>query len=173
MRQGMIHIYCGDGKGKTTASIGLSVRMAGNGGRVLFVQFFKNGDSSEIAVLRSISGIQTMHAKEDYGRFAGMDKEMRSHAAAAYGALLQEAIAQAGEVDLLVLDESISAYNHAMIPQAELLDFLRHKPGGLEVVLTGRNPAPALVALADYVSEVKKIKHPYDEGALARPGIEF
>ena len=82
------------------------------------------------------------------------------------------AAARNGEVDLLILDEAIAAYNLKLVDSKLLLEFLNTKPEALEVVLTGRDPAPELVELADYVSEVKKIKHPFDRGVKARKGIE-
>ena len=170
---GLIHIYCGDGKGKTTAAVGLCVRAAGSGMRVLFTQFFKDGSSGEVRVLREIPGVSTLHAQENYGRAAGMNEADRAAAARTYTALLHTALDRAGGVDLLVLDEAISTYNHAMLDRGELLDFLRHKPESLEVVLTGRNPPGELVELGDYVAQVTKIKHPFDEGVLAREGIEY
>ena len=75
--------------------------------------------------------------------------------------------------DVLVVYEFISAYNYGLIPQEEALCFLKEKPEGLEVVLTGRNPDPRLVELADYVSEIRKIRHPFDRGVQARKGIEY
>lgn len=171
---GLIHIYCGDGKGKTTASVGLAVRAAGAGQRVLFVQFFKNGSSSEIQALEGLDGVQTLFCETRFGFYKYMDEQTRERARCAYSALLKTAIAQAdGSLQLLVLDEVISACNHGMVPEETLLDFLQNKPEQLEVVLTGRNPPAALLDAADYVTEMRKIKHPYDRGIQARRGIEF
>lgn len=170
---GLIHIYCGDGKGKTTASVGLAVRAAGSGKKVLFTQFFKNGSSSEIAVLKSIPGI-TVHVNEKYfGLYIRMTDEEKEEARTAYTKLLQEVLAMAMDYDLLILDEAVSSCNHGTIPEDKVVDFLRRKPDNLEVVLTGRKPSERLVELADYVTEMKKIKHPMDDGIIARKGIEF
>ena len=171
---GLIHLYCGDGKGKTTAAAGLALRAAGAGRRVLFVQFFKNGDSSELVPLRALANVAVSVSDRRHGFFKHMDTAEQEAAASDYSALLTDALRAAREgVELLVLDEAVSACNHGMISETQLLRFLREKPEGLEVVLTGRNPSPALLSAADYVTEMKKIKHPYDRGIPARKGIEF
>ena len=172
--KGLIHLYCGDGKGKTTAATGLALRAAGAGRRVLFVQFFKDGSSSEVKALRSVPGVAVRICPVQHGFFRDMDDETRRRAVADFTALFEAAAAEAAEnADLLVLDEAVSACNHGMIPKDALLRFLREKPEGLEVVLTGRDPAPELLELADYVTEMRKIRHPYDRGIRARKGVEF
>lgn len=170
---GLVHIYCGDGKGKTTASMGLALRMAGFGRKVLISQFFKNGSSSELKPLRELENVTMMHCKTVPGRFVNLTAEQRMQAKTDYSNLLVSVLEKAPEYDLLVLDEVISTYNHEAIDRNTLVDFLRNKPEHLEVVLTGRNPAPELLELADYVTEMKKIKHPFDKGIMARKGIEF
>lgn len=171
---GLIHIYCGDGKGKTTAAVGLSVRAAGAGKRVLFAQFFKNGSSSEIRVLEQLPKVETDICRTHYGFYKRMNAEERGRAQRDYTALLEDALEKARDgVDLLVLDEVVSACNHQMVPEERLAAFLKQKPEELEVVLTGRGPSGALLELADYVTEMRKEKHPYDRGIQARRGIEF
>lgn len=170
---GLIHIYCGDGKGKTTAAIGLAIRAAGAGKRVVFAQFFKDGSSSEISVLKAVGNIQAVHCNTVRGFWKRMDDVQKAKASKDYTSFLAEIIVLAKDADLLVLDEIISACNHGAVTEAAVLDFLRDKPNGLEVVLTGRNPSKALLELADYVSEIRKVKHPYDCGIAAREGIEF
>ena len=170
---GLIHLYCGDGKGKTTAAVGLAVRAAGAGMRVVFTQFFKDGSSSEIAVLRQLEPIRTMHAQTVPGFFRHMSDEQKQQATRDYSALLEDALREARPADLLILDEVISACNYSVVSEARLADFLRSKPEQLEVVLTGRNPSPLLQELADYVTEMRKQKHPFDQGIRARRGIEF
>lgn len=169
----MIHIYCGDGKGKTTAAVGLAVRMAGFGGKVLFGQFFKDGSSSEIAMLKLLPNITVRHCKTIPGRYIRLSPEQREQVRSDYTAYLRELLDMAEDFDLLVLDEVISACNHGTVPEEMLLAFLSKVPESPEVVLTGRNPSGALTALADYVTEMKKQKHPFDRGIPAREGIEF
>ncbi|MGN1410186.1 MAG: cob(I)yrinic acid a,c-diamide adenosyltransferase [Eubacteriales bacterium] len=169
----MIHIYCGDGKGKTTAACGLAVRAAGSGMKVLFVQFFKNGDSSEIRAMAKLENIDTCHPTLHYGRFKTMNDGQRAQIKDNYNEIMDSIIAQSTNYDLIVLDEAVSAYMYEAIEHEKLLDFLRREGGRREIVLTGRNPAPELIEEADYVTEMKKIKHPFDCGIAARLGIEY
>lgn len=172
--KGLVHIYCGDGKGKTTAAVGLAVRAAGAGRRVIFAQFFKNGSSSEVQMLRLLPGVETMHCKTVSGFYSQMSEAEREQARRDYSRLLGDALAAAREgAGLLILDEAISSCNYGTICEETLAAFLETRPAGLEVVLTGRAPSERLIALADYVTEMRKLKHPYDNGVLARRGIEF
>lgn len=172
--KGCLHIYCGDGKGKTTASVGLSVRAAGNGMKVLFCQCMKDGTSSEVEMLQKL-GITYRCCAERFGFFWTMTEEKKKAAAKAYTRLFQEVTEKAvkEEYDLLVIDEFMSAYNHGLIDQKTALDFLLNRPEKLEMVLTGRDPGEELLRLADYVTEMRKVKHPFDEGIPARKGIEL
>jgi len=173
-KAGLIHLYCGDGKGKTTAAAGLAARASGAGRRVIFAQFFKDGSSSEIKSLRQLETVCTMHCKTVPGRYSRMDEAGRAQARTDYRRFFLDVAGAAWEgAELLVLDEVVSACNHGILQEDALVDFLREKPAALEVVLTGRDPSPALVELADYVTEMRKIKHPYDRGVHARRGIEF
>ena len=171
---GCIHIYCGDGKGKTTAAVGLTVRAAGAGNRAAFVQFFKDGSSSEIGLLRQLPGVEVLVCPRKFGFYKYMKEPERVEAREAYTALLELALRRAEEgLELLVLDEAVSACNHGVIPEETILSFLAKRPESLEVVLTGRNPSEALLAAADYVTEMKKLRHPFDRGIPARKGVEF
>lgn len=173
--KGCIHIYTGDGKGKTSAATGLAVRFAGTGGRVLFAQFLKDGTSGELACLRKTDGIDVDVCEECFGFSFAMNDETREQAKKTYTDYLSRILAKAenGSYGMLVLDEIIATYNQSFIDRSVLLGFLRHKPEELEVVLTGRDPAEELIGLADYVSEIRKIRHPYDKGISARKGIEY
>ena len=170
---GLIHLYCGEGKGKTTAAVGLAVRASGAGKQVFFTQFFKDGSSSEVKRLRELPGVKTMHAQTVKGFYRSMTPEQRAKAREDYTALFRQVTAASEKADLLILDEIVSACNRGVVPEALVTDFLRSKPSGLEVVLTGRNPAPALLELADYITEMRKQRHPFDRGIPARKGIEF
>lgn len=170
---GLIHLYCGDGKGKTTAAVGLAVRASGAGKQVIFTQFFKDGASSEVTVLSSLPGVRTMHTQTVKGFYRFMTPEQRAKAREDYTELFRAVTAAARNADLLVLDEIVSACNRGVVPEALVTDFLRNKPQSLEVVMTGRKPSPVLTELADYVTEMRKLRHPYDRGVAARKGIEF
>ena len=169
----MIHLYHGDGKGKTTAAVGLAVRAAGSGKKVLFVQFFKNGSSSEIEVLRSVPGVDVLIPEVWYGRYRKMTEQQRDETRECYLEVMKEVAAIADGYDLIVLDEAVSTYNYGMLDREGFLDMLRGWKDTREAVLTGRNPAPELKEIADYVTEMKKEKHPFDLGVMARRGIEF
>ncbi len=183
---GLIHIYTGDGKGKSTAAAGLAVRCAGSGGRVLYTQFLKDGTSGELKELKKIDNIDLLLCDKCFGFTFLMDEQTKNGASAYYEqhfshvirTVLNAAAAknEAGEYagyQMLVLDEAIGAVGTGMLKEAALVDFLKNKPEELEVVLTGRDPSEQLIRLADYVSEIKKIKHPYDRGIGSRMGIEL
>ena len=140
---------------------------------MVFTQFFKDGSSSEISLLRQIPGISVLHTKTVGGFWKRMTAEQQAQASRDYTELFHIACERAKNMDLLVLDEVISACNHGAVPEEALLEFLQNKPENLEVVLTGQNPSEALLAQADYVTEMKKVKHPFDRGVLARKGIEY
>lgn len=170
----MIHLYHGDGKGKTTAALGLVIRALGSGFRVVFVQFLKNQATGELAVLSGLKGVTVLRGKEGSGFSFSMTEEEKQKTKERHTENLKAAIelAASGNCDMLVLDEAASAYARDLIDRTLLEDFVRNKPEHLELVLTGRNPAEWMIDLADYVSEIKKIKHPYDRGIPARTGIE-
>ena len=170
---GLVHIYCGDGKGKTTACVGLAVRAAGAGKKVVFTQFFKDGSSSEVKILTQIPNIRTIHCKFYHGLYFRMDDAQKAKASEDYTKLFRDAVEAARDADLLVMDELVSTCNHGTVSEAEVIEFLRNKPEKLEVVMTGRDPSQALRDCADYITEMRKIKHPFDQGIPARKGIEF
>lgn len=171
---GLIHIYCGDGKGKTTAAVGLAVRCAGRGNRVLLVQFLKSRDSGELYSLAKLPDIEVMRGKESKKFTFQMNEEEKHALLIEHNKMFEQVLAKIknGGYSLLILDEVIGALNAKVFEMPKLIEFLRHKPENLEVVLTGRNPAPELVEIADYVSEMRKVKHPMDKGIMAREGIE-
>lgn len=171
---GLIHIYCGDGKGKTTAAVGLAVRCAGRGNKVLLVQFLKSRDSGELYSLAKLPDIEVMRGKESKKFTFQMNEEEKHALLIEHKKMFEQVLAKIknGGYSLLILDEVIGALNAKVFEMPKLIEFLRHKPENLEVVLTGRNPAPELVEIADYVSEMRKVKHPMDKGIMAREGIE-
>jgi len=172
-RMGLIHIYCGDGKGKTSAAAGLMVRAAGRGYKIVAARFLKTENSGEVGILRQIPGITLLPCERTFGFVSSMDRETRKEAAAYYTELFERAAALSAGADMAVFDEIMAAVNYGMVPEERVLRFLREKPERLEVVLTGRDPSEAFLSVADYVSEIKKVKHPYDRGILARKGIEY
>ncbi len=169
----MIHLYCGDGKGKTTAAVGLAVRAAGAGMRVRFVQFFKSGRSSEMNVLSALPNVDLLFPEVHYGRFRSLTEEQKAAVSAHYAAMLADIREHAADYGLIVLDESVSACRHGMISREALLAFLAEEGQHREIVLTGREPPEELVGAADYVTEMRKIRHPFEKGIRARKGVEF
>ena len=190
---GLVHIYCGDGKGKTTAAVGLAVRAAGCGVPVLIARFLKTDNSGEVGVLGSIPGIQVLPCTREFGFTWNMDDEQRREAREYYSGQFKKAWEMACEMAdergegaeaapdadstpiraLLVLDEIMAALSGGFVPEEAFLAALDAKPDGLEVVLTGRNPSEALIKRADYVTEMRAVKHPYDSGINARKCIEY
>lgn len=173
MSRGLIHLYFGEGKGKTTAAVGLAVRAAGNGNKVLVAQFLKGRPSGELAVLEGLPGVSVLRGKP-LAKFSWeMSGEEKADVRRSHDAMLASIIERAGELELLVLDEALGACRTGLLDEEALLRFLRGKPEGLEVVLTGRDPSEEMLDIADYATEMKKIKHPYDQGIGARKGVEF
>lgn len=173
--RGLTHIYTGDGKGKTTAAVGLIIRCVGNQGKVLFAQFLKDNHSSERNVLKQLPMVTVVSSEKTFGFLWELSKDELQEVKEVYNRLLQSVLAAArtGQYRMMVLDEIISAYNYSIIEKEVLIDFLITKPEELEVVMTGREPATELQEFAHYISEIKKIKHPFDQGVDARIGIEM
>jgi cob(I)alamin adenosyltransferase len=172
---GLIHVYCGEGKGKSTAAIGLIVRAAGHGRRTMLVQFLKNGHSGELMPLRQLAGTRILTGRPFTAFSYEMKPAEREETLDLHIRQMGEAIlaANSGEIDLLVLDEACGAIGAGLLPEEMVLDFLRRKPAALEVVLTGRGPTTAILELADYISEICCIRHPFQKGVSGREGIEY
>ena len=172
-KRGCVHLYFGDGKGKTTAAMGLSLRAAGSGKKVLLCQFLKGNHSSERNALQQIENITCLKGSEQTKFTYQMTEEEKEENKRQQLKMLTEMIDQAGNYDMLVFDEVLYAIDLGQIPEEVLLTFLKNRPDQVEVVLTGRNPSKEMIALADYASEIRKIKHPFDQGKEARVGIEI
>lgn len=169
---GLVHIYTGDGKGKTTAGVGLATRGAGAGLKVAFVQFVKGGaESSELASLRRLGVSVTRPAWRSSGLMRGTITPEDLEAGAAALEAAREALA--GGFDLVVLDEACVAARSGIIAPASLAEAVAARAEGVEVVMTGRGAPDELLALADYVTEMKLHKHPFEWGVPARKGVEF
>ena len=169
----MIHLYCGDGKGKTTAAMGLALRMAGRGKPVVIAQFLKGADSGERYALSLLPKLTLLPAPEQIKFSFQLTQAEREAERRRYLDLLDQAEAAAREeaCGLLVLDEVCAAVNTGLLPLERVLACLDRV--SCEVVLTGRDPAPELWERADYITEMEKLRHPYDRGIAARPGVEL
>lgn len=171
---GLIHIYCGDGKGKTTTGMGLCTRAAGFGYRVLIYQFMKDNSTSERNILKLADNITIINGLDKEKFSFQMTPEEKKERKAFYENQFCTVTAKAcdEDYDVLFLDETIYTIDAGLLDESLVLDFLKNKPPHLEVILTGQNPGQALIDMADYVSEIKKIKHPFDRGMASRKGIE-
>lgn len=175
MKTGLIHVYCGDGKGKTTAAAGLALRAAGCGKKVLFVQFMKGNESGEITAMEQIRGIRIFRNKVNYGFYNKMSEEDKMHITKEHNDILQqvtESIERA-ECDILILDEITYPYQYNLIDKKAVEGIIKCKPPFMELVLTGRNPDQIFLEHADYITEMNCIRHPYEKGIAAREGIEY
>ncbi len=169
----MLHIYCGDGKGKTTAAMGLAIRAAGHGRKVVVAQFLKGDNSGERVILSAQPNIQCLPVPETMKFTFAMTEEEKDRTWQETADSFDLAARLGRQADLLVLDEACAAITTGMLSLARVLDFLDSRPPELEVVITGRDPDPELLERADYVTEMKKIKHPFDHGQDAREGVEW
>ncbi len=162
----MIHIYYGDGKGKTTAAAGLAARAAGNNMHVMFVQFLKTEDSGE--------RLSTPCPRELKFTF-DMDEHEKQQAVTMFRGIFERSVSAAlsQRYDMIVLDEIFDAVNEGMLSESEVFEFIANAPAGIEIVMTGHNPPERFIEAADYVTEFKKVKHPFDRGIGGRKGVEF
>lgn len=179
---GLVHIYCGDGKGKTTAAVGLALRMAGNGRKVVLVRFLKHEDSGEVRTLRGIPGVEVLPCTKCFGFTWQMTGEEKQQAAEHCKIQFQKAwdravsLCESRETDadvLLVLDEAAAALEHGLLQLSGILDCVDHRPVNLEIIFTGRRMPGELLERADYVTEMRAVRHPYARGIRARRGIEY
>lgn len=172
---GLIHIYCGGGKGKTTAALGLALRASGAGMRVHIVQLLKGRDTSELAALALLKNISVSRCDRDYGFTFSMTDLEKAAAAECHNRLLREAedLMRSGKTDMLILDEFNAAYKYKLLDAALADRIVLEKSPETELILTGRDPAEKFIAAADYISEIMPVKHPYSSGIAARKGIEY
>ena len=174
-KEGLIHIYCGDGKGKTTAAIGLSIRALGRDYQVIFLQFLKWQETGEISAFKAFNNLTVIRGENLVHKFTwNMTETEKNELIQTHNEMFRHAESMCtSDKCLLVMDELIGTYDMNLIDREMVLTYLQHKPKNLEIVMTGRNPAEELLEIADYVSEIKKVKHPMDQGIVAREGIEM
>lgn len=173
--RGLVHLYWGDGKGKTTAAMGLAVRMLGRGRRVLLLQFLKGNGSGERAALSLLPGFSALDGPDRIKFSVEMNETEREETRRLCRELLRQAEDRCGRggCDLLILDEVCDAVGEGFLTAEQVADFIDRKPETLELVLTGHSLPPELAGRADYITEMKKVRHPYDRGVTARWGIEY
>jgi cob(I)alamin adenosyltransferase len=174
--KGLVHIYTGDGKGKTTAAIGLAVRACGAGMKVLFVQFLKSIETGELDSFEKLApGICTMRGCNCKKFVYSMSPEEFNMAKQEATQIFQDIKTRlfSGEYDMVVLDEMLGTISVGFIDEKAVIELIQTKPQKVELILTGRGASQELIEIADYVSEIKAIKHPYDKRIGARKGIEY
>jgi len=171
IKKGYVQVYTGNGKGKTTAAIGLAVRAFGAGLRVYIAQFIKRGDYSEIKALKKLSNTITV---EQYGlgRFVDGKPTPEDIAISKKGLIRAKEVMLSGDYDVVILEEANIAVKYGLIPVQELLKVIIAKPDNMEMVITGRGAAPLIIASADLVTEMHPVKHYFKKGVKARLGIE-
>lgn len=171
--RGLLLVNTGDGKGKTTAAFGLAMRAVGHGMRVCIIQFIKGRwHSGELQAARHFGDRMQVHVRgagftwqsENLDRDIAIAREAWSFAADTIAADAHE---------MVVLDELTYLITYGMVPEEEVLGVLRARPAHMHVVVTGRDASEGLIALADTVTRMESLKHPYDEGVKAQPGVEF
>jgi cob(I)alamin adenosyltransferase len=171
MEKGYIQVYTGNGKGKTTAALGLAVRAAGAGLRVYIAQFIKQGDYSEIKALERFSDLITIR-QYGMGRFIKGEPRPEDVEKAREGLSAAAAAMQSGSYDVVILEEANVAVSCGLFPANELLSLMKEKPEGVELLITGRGADPRVIEAADLVTEMHEVKHYFTKGVAARTGIE-
>lgn len=174
INKGLVHLYVGDGKGKTTAAIGLAVRALGAGKKVLLLQFLKGQQSSELEPLRRL-GIVIERTEEIKKFVFQMNEQELAQAAKSCKACMDALRAALGEggYDVIVLDEVVDAVNCKLVETEELVGLIASRCAGVEIVMTGRNPNDQIIEIADYLTVMTALKHPYQQGVQSRKGIEY
>lgn len=167
---GKIHVYTGNGKGKTTAALGLALRAIGAGYNVYIIQFLKAQDYSELKSLKPLRQItlKRFGQKTFIVKKANLEDKILAQKAMAWS----KKILSEKKFEMVIMDEIFLATFFKLIETKDLIELIKKKPKNVELVLTGRKAPKAVIDLADYVTEMKEIKHPFQKGVLARRGIE-
>jgi cob(I)alamin adenosyltransferase len=173
LEKGLVQVYTGDGKGKTSAAFGAALRAIGRGFKVYIIQFIKGGfDYGELHSVKNLADLKL--AAFGRGRFITEPQPPKEDVQLAReGFELAQSVVKGGEYDLVVLDEINVAMHLEMISTDEVLKLLKDKPKHVELILTGRNAPTQIIEVADLVTEMKEIKHPYTRGMPQRKGIEY
>lgn len=171
----MLHAYYGDGKGKTSAAMGLALRALGHGRRVFMIQFLKGTPSGEALMFARMADVTLLMGKPGLPFVWKMTPEQKRETRAHHMEQLSRArdAALEGKCDLLILDEILGALEAGLMEEAAVVSFLDDCPPSVEVVLTGRELPQELRARADYVTCMRCERHPYEKGVQARAGIEY
>jgi cob(I)alamin adenosyltransferase len=182
MKKGLVHLYIGDGKGKTTAALGQAIRALGQGWRVIMIQFLKgkNFTSGEEKIVSRLPGknftllkvnqtvpLEKLLSSSPHGFLRNLKKEIEE-----FFPKLEQIISK-DKCDLLILDEILNCYSLKLVSLKQIIALLEKKRFGIEIILTGRQAPVKLYSYADYISQISKKKHPFERGIKARRGIEY
>ena len=171
--KGLVTVFTGNGKGKTTAALGLAFRALGHDMKVAVIQFIKGSwHYGELTAAKRFAGLLDFHVMGRGFTWKSEDIDKDIKVARQAWAFARETI-MADNHDMVILDELTYLVSYKMLEEGDLLGLLREKPARLHVVITGRNASPGLVEFADLVTEMVEIKHPYQQGVKAQKGIEF
>lgn len=175
LKKGLVQIYTGDGKGKTTAAIGQGIRSAGYGLNVVMVQFLKGGYTGELSTIDKIDNFNIFRFEKERDFVWNLSKaeieELKKEIRTGYEFIKK--IVDEGFCDVLIIDEIMGAHYNKFISTDEIIYLIKNKKESMEIVLTGRNVPMEVIDLADLVTEMKMIKHPFEKGIGAREGIEY
>jgi cob(I)alamin adenosyltransferase len=173
LERGLVQVYTGNGKGKTTAAFGLALRAIGRGLKVYVIQFIKGGfDYGELYVVDRLPNLKLKAFGR--GKFITEKPAGKEDIRLAEEALaLAEEAVKSGEYDIVILDEINVALNLKLIKIEKVLELVRNKPKHVELVLTGRYAPSEIIEVADLVTEMREVKHPFNKGYQARKGIEY
>jgi len=173
LEKGLVQVYTGNGKGKTSAAFGLALRAIGRGLKVYIIQFIKGGfDYGELYIVDKLPNLKLKAFGR--GKFVTEKPPGKEDVELAEEALaLAEEVVKSGEYDVVVLDEVNVALNLRLISLEKVLELMKNKPKHVELILTGRYAADEIIEAADLVTEMKEVKHPYNKGFQARKGIEY
>jgi cob(I)alamin adenosyltransferase len=176
LKKGLVQVYTGDGKGKTTAALGQAFRAVGNGYVVYMVQFLKGGDSGElISAKRLEPDFRVFRFEKDRGFFWTLSddekEELKKEIRAAFE--FAKKVCREEECNILILDEIMGVLHNRLLPMEEVCRLLKEKPDRMEIILTGRDVPDEIKEIADLVTEMKMVKHPFEQGIGAREGIEW
>ncbi|MDO5707096.1 MAG: cob(I)yrinic acid a,c-diamide adenosyltransferase [Andreesenia angusta] len=175
LKLGLIQIYTGDGKGKTTAAIGQGIRAAGNDLDVYMVQFLKTFFTGELHILDRIDNFEVFRFESEKNFFWNLterEKKVLQEETDKAICFIEEVIRE-DKCDVLILDEIFGSLHNGLIDENRILELLKSKPKTMEIILTGRKAPQSFIEIADYVSEIKMRKHPFTEGINSRKGIEY
>ena len=175
LEKGLIQVYTGDGKGKTTAALGQGLRSCGRGLKVFMVQFLKGADSGELHSIEKLHPLfQIFRFERERGFFWTLNEQEKKELKEDIdkGIAFIKKVIQENECDILIIDELLGVLGNKLVTIEEVIEFLKSRPESMEIIMTGRNVPPEIAEIADLITEMKEIKHYFRKGVPSRVGIE-